>query len=212
MPADVLETPRRGAAEGPARPRNAGPLPLCPQLGDSFARGREEAPEVTVSYSVATPPSLAPSVPSDEEATKTAPVPDATLASTALTATNAGTVSVKVTCPADESSCAGTITLRTLDAVSQAHNTLQLVHTVALRELFLAACSLLRVRAGLLGIEGAVLRLRGRRLRRPRVRWHSCTASGRCRVPVRPGSAGVARCVGHRSGRRRQRRLRGVRF
>jgi len=47
----------------------------------------------------------------------TPPVPDAKLASTSLTATSSGTVSIKVTCPATESRCTGTVTLRTLNAV-----------------------------------------------------------------------------------------------
>jgi hypothetical protein len=47
-----------------------------------------------------------------------APVPDAQLASTALTASLEGTVSVKVSCPAGETSCSGTVTLHTLNAVS----------------------------------------------------------------------------------------------
>jgi hypothetical protein len=46
------------------------------------------------------------------------PIPDAELASTALTANSSGTFIVRVTCPAGESSCSGTITLRTLTAVS----------------------------------------------------------------------------------------------
>jgi hypothetical protein len=46
------------------------------------------------------------------------PVPDAQLASTALTASLEGTVSVKVSCPAGETSCSGTVTLHTLNAVS----------------------------------------------------------------------------------------------
>jgi len=45
------------------------------------------------------------------------PVPDAELAGLALTASASGAVSVRVSCPAGESSCAGTITLRTLNAV-----------------------------------------------------------------------------------------------
>jgi alpha-tubulin suppressor-like RCC1 family protein len=49
---------------------------------------------------------------------KAPPVPDAELASTSLTASSSGTVSVKVTCPSAESSCTGTLTLRTLTAVS----------------------------------------------------------------------------------------------
>jgi hypothetical protein len=44
-------------------------------------------------------------------------VPDAQLASTALEASLSGIVSVKVSCPAGESSCTGTVTLRTLNAV-----------------------------------------------------------------------------------------------
>jgi phosphodiesterase/alkaline phosphatase D-like protein len=46
------------------------------------------------------------------------PTPDAELASTALTADSSGTFTVRVTCPAGESSCSGTIALRTLTAVS----------------------------------------------------------------------------------------------
>jgi Subtilase family len=49
---------------------------------------------------------------------KTRPVPDAELASTSLTASSSGTVFVEVSCPAAETSCAGTVTLRTLSAVS----------------------------------------------------------------------------------------------
>ncbi|HLL91972.1 MAG TPA: PKD domain-containing protein [Solirubrobacteraceae bacterium] len=44
-------------------------------------------------------------------------VPDATLASSSLTVSANGAVAVKVTCQAQESSCAGTVTLRTLSAV-----------------------------------------------------------------------------------------------
>ena len=46
------------------------------------------------------------------------PVPDAGLASTSLAVSPSGTVALDVTCPAGESSCAGTVTLRTLGAVS----------------------------------------------------------------------------------------------
>jgi PKD repeat protein len=46
------------------------------------------------------------------------PVPDAQLSSTALTASASGAVIIKVSCPAAESSCKGTVTLRTLTAVS----------------------------------------------------------------------------------------------
>ena len=44
-------------------------------------------------------------------------VPDAQLASTSLTESSSGTVSIKISCPALETSCAGTVTLRTLNAV-----------------------------------------------------------------------------------------------
>jgi hypothetical protein len=54
-------------------------------------------------------------LPSQEH--KTPPVPDAKLASTSLVVSLSGTVGVRVTCPTGESSCAGTITLRTLTAV-----------------------------------------------------------------------------------------------
>ena len=47
-----------------------------------------------------------------------APVPDAKLASTALAASASGAVRITVSCPAAESSCAGKVTLRTLEAVS----------------------------------------------------------------------------------------------
>jgi hypothetical protein len=50
--------------------------------------------------------------------TKTAAVPDAVVASTALTASSSGALAIKVTCPAGETSCMGTVTLRTLTAVS----------------------------------------------------------------------------------------------
>jgi hypothetical protein len=46
------------------------------------------------------------------------PVPDARLTHTSLIASASGAVAVEVFCPAGESSCAGTVTLRTLGAVS----------------------------------------------------------------------------------------------
>jgi PKD repeat protein len=46
--------------------------------------------------------------------------PDATLASTSLSVSSAGALAVQVTCPAGETSCEGTVTLRTLSAVSAA--------------------------------------------------------------------------------------------
>jgi hypothetical protein len=45
------------------------------------------------------------------------PVPDAQLASTSLQVSRAGTVTLKISCPAAETRCSGTITLRTLSAV-----------------------------------------------------------------------------------------------
>ena len=48
----------------------------------------------------------------------TPPVPYAQLAGTYLQASAAGAVSLKITCPAGESSCEGTVTLRTLNAIS----------------------------------------------------------------------------------------------
>jgi PKD repeat protein len=45
-------------------------------------------------------------------------VPDAKLQSTALAASASGAVSIRISCPAGESSCSGTVTLQTLDAVS----------------------------------------------------------------------------------------------
>ncbi len=52
------------------------------------------------------------------------PVPDAELAGTSLQVSQSGTVTVKISCPAGETSCAGTITLRTLGAVIAAGNAL----------------------------------------------------------------------------------------
>ena len=46
------------------------------------------------------------------------PVPDAKLASKSLTVSPSGVVSVKVTCPAGNSGCKGTVVLQTLNAVS----------------------------------------------------------------------------------------------
>jgi hypothetical protein len=45
-------------------------------------------------------------------------VPDASLASASLVVAKSGAVTLKVTCPAGETSCAGTVTLRTVGAVS----------------------------------------------------------------------------------------------
>jgi len=45
------------------------------------------------------------------------PAPDAELASTSVTTDTSGAVAIAVSCPTSESSCAGTVTLRTLGAV-----------------------------------------------------------------------------------------------
>ena len=45
------------------------------------------------------------------------PIPDAELAGTSLQVSAAGAVTLKISCPAGESSCTGTVTLRTLSAV-----------------------------------------------------------------------------------------------
>ncbi len=46
------------------------------------------------------------------------PVPNARLASASLAVSPAGTIALEVTCPTEESSCVGTVTLRTLGAVT----------------------------------------------------------------------------------------------
>ncbi len=62
----------------------------------------------------------------EEEAAKVAVLgvkegsPDATIAGTSLQASASGAVSVKISCPAGTSDCTGTVTLRTLTAVSAA--------------------------------------------------------------------------------------------
>jgi hypothetical protein len=48
---------------------------------------------------------------------KPAPVPDATVASTSVSVSRKGALTIKVSCPAGETRCIGTITLRTLTAV-----------------------------------------------------------------------------------------------
>jgi PKD repeat protein len=56
--------------------------------------------------------------PASSSSSSPAPVPAAGLASTSLAASRAGVVQLVLTCPVGETSCAGTITLRTLGAVS----------------------------------------------------------------------------------------------
>jgi PKD repeat protein len=48
------------------------------------------------------------------------PVPDATIASTSLSVSSSGAVAIKISCPAGESVCSGTVVLRTLSAVASA--------------------------------------------------------------------------------------------
>ncbi len=45
------------------------------------------------------------------------PIPDAELAGTSLEVSPSGAVTLEISCPATETSCAGTVTLRTLGAV-----------------------------------------------------------------------------------------------
>jgi PKD domain-containing protein len=73
-------------------------------------------PPVTAPVTPPAPPPGHAVLPAKEQ--KAVPVPEARLLSTSLTASAAGIVSVKVTCPATETSCSGTVTLRTLTAVS----------------------------------------------------------------------------------------------
>ena len=66
-----------------------------------------------------TPPG-APEAPPAQATWRRRSAPDAELASTLLTASSSGTVGVELRCPAAESSCAGTVTLRTLVGLSAA--------------------------------------------------------------------------------------------
>jgi len=78
--------------------------------------GLTASSSTSVSVAAASGPSA--SAVAGEEEGAPAAVPDAKLASTALAASASGSVAIKVSCPAGESSCSGTVTLRTLDAVS----------------------------------------------------------------------------------------------
>jgi PKD repeat protein len=62
---------------------------------------------------------------------KTVGNPEAKLASTSLSVTSSGSFPVKVTCPAGESACSGTITLKTLTAVSAGKGKKKAVLTLA---------------------------------------------------------------------------------
>jgi Immunoglobulin I-set domain len=68
---------------------------------------------------VETPPATTPIVTVLPHTESKAPaVPDAIVASTTVTASSSGVLAIKVTCPTGETSCMGTVTLRTLTAVS----------------------------------------------------------------------------------------------
>jgi PQQ-like domain len=86
--------------------------------GSSFGADQELA---TLPVAVLLPPALLHGPGSQEvspfDEHKTPRVPDVKLASTSLAVSSAGTVSIKVSCPAGESICIGTTTLRTLNAV-----------------------------------------------------------------------------------------------
>jgi hypothetical protein len=76
-------------------------------LNTSTSADTTGVPSVTITYTP--PPPLSPPPPQ---------VPNATLASTSVAVSSSGAVVLKVSCPAGETSCAGTITLRTVTAVS----------------------------------------------------------------------------------------------
>ncbi|MGA2321420.1 MAG: PKD domain-containing protein, partial [Solirubrobacteraceae bacterium] len=59
------------------------------------------------------------------------PGPDAKLAATSVTVSSSGTLVLKVSCPAGESSCVGTVTLRTLNAISAGKGRHKAVLTLA---------------------------------------------------------------------------------
>jgi hypothetical protein len=97
----------------------------------TFTTAPEPAPEppivvVPVTEPVSTTPatlvSVLGSVGTLSSVERKAPaVPDAELVGVSLTATPTGAMGVRVSCPATESTCTGTITLKTLSAVSAAH-------------------------------------------------------------------------------------------
>jgi PKD repeat protein len=71
---------------------------------------QEEQPATLIAPPVTAPPPAVQPPP--------APVPNARLASASLAASPTGSVRLEVTCPVGESDCAGTVTLRTLGAIS----------------------------------------------------------------------------------------------
>ncbi len=80
-------------------------------------------PPASVTAQPTAPPPAAPPTPAVQRVAPP-PVPNARLASASLAASPSGTVGLEVTCPTGESDCAGTVTLRTLGAVtiSTAHS------------------------------------------------------------------------------------------
>jgi hypothetical protein len=93
--------------------------PSEPPAGKTFSgpSGGSTSPS-TAGGSGTSPSPTAP----NPQANKTPPVPDAQLVSTSLTASSSGTVTVKLTCPAGESSCIGTLTLSAPSAGTATHH------------------------------------------------------------------------------------------
>ena len=107
LPAGLTANPASGQITG--TPTRAGSANVTVTVTDAYGIS---ASGVVIPLTVApdTGGTLAPAA--------LAPVPDAELASRALVASSSGTVSIKVSCPTGESRCTGTVTLRTLTAVS----------------------------------------------------------------------------------------------
>ncbi len=74
---------------------------------------KEETPTTTTTTSTTPIVSVLPSI-----TTKAPAVPDAVVASTTVTVSSSGVVAIKVSCPSGETTCLGSVTLRTLTAVS----------------------------------------------------------------------------------------------
>ncbi|HMD56975.1 MAG TPA: PKD domain-containing protein [Solirubrobacteraceae bacterium] len=113
-----------GAATATANPTHTyaapGSYTLSLKVTDSYGLASAVS-EQTVH--VVAPPSVSPPVGGSHGAAAfsgsgTPPVPDAQLASTSLQVSASGWVTVQVTCPAGESVCDGSVTLRTLGAVN----------------------------------------------------------------------------------------------
>jgi PKD repeat protein len=78
----------------------------------------EEKQAGSIAVGSVTGPSSAPAGSGSPAQPTLVPVPDVRLADDSLGASPAGTIGLEVTCPVGESSCTGTVTLRTLAAVS----------------------------------------------------------------------------------------------